>query len=145
MTMIYISILCFLENVQVNQFHKYLKHQSQKINFIFSLCMLQVPSDQLRYIIGGVLAENDEPVDEEQKKSLIEDGFKIFQLPSVSYAVRTDFPYSSYLSIMIAVFRVYPKLSQYVKVGFPQKNYILLLIFFVRMDFSDQFHIEGKT
>jgi hypothetical protein len=44
---------------------------------------------KLIYIIGGVLAENDEPVDEEQKKSLIEDGFKIFQLPSVSYAVRT--------------------------------------------------------
>lgn len=57
-------------------------------------------------------------MDEEQKKSLIEDGFKIFQLPSVSYAVRTDFPYSSYLSIMIAVFRVYPKLSEYVKVSF---------------------------
>lgn len=80
--------------------------------------MLQVPSDQLRYIIGGILAENDEPVDEDQKKGLIEDGYKIFQLPSVSYAVRTDFPYSCSLSIMIAVFRVYPKLNEYVKVSF---------------------------
>lgn len=74
-----------------------------------------VPSNECRYVVGAILAENDEVPDEDQKKKLLEEGYKIFMLPAVSYAVKTDFPFTSYLSIMIAVLRVYPRLSQYVK------------------------------
>ncbi|CAC5381658.1 unnamed protein product [Mytilus coruscus] len=74
-----------------------------------------VPKDQCRYAVGGMIAMNDDTPDEEQKKYLIGEGYKIFKLPTVSYAVKTDFPYISYMSIILAVFRVYPKLSKYVK------------------------------
>ncbi|XP_071157024.1 testis-expressed protein 264-like [Mytilus edulis] len=74
-----------------------------------------VPKDECRYAVGGMIAKNDDTPDEEQKKYLIGEGYKIFKLPTVSYAVKTDFPYISYMSIILAVFRVYPKLSKYVK------------------------------
>ncbi|XP_033746521.1 testis-expressed protein 264-like [Pecten maximus] len=74
-----------------------------------------VPSDKLRYAVGGVLSEDGKPEDEDFKKKLLDDGYKVFRLPSVSFAVSTSFPYKSTLSIFVAIFKVYPALGSYIE------------------------------
>ncbi|XP_060073430.1 testis-expressed protein 264 homolog [Ylistrum balloti] len=74
-----------------------------------------VPSDKLRYAVGGILSEDGKPEDEEFKKKLLGEGYKMFTLPSVSFAVSTFFPYRSTLSIFMAIFKVYPALGSYIE------------------------------
>lgn len=44
------------------------------------------------------------------------EGFKIFHLPKVPHCVRTEFPFISVLSIFIAIWKVYPKMKEYITV-----------------------------
>lgn len=74
-----------------------------------------VPSHKLRYAVGGVLSEDGSPEDEEFKKKLLDEGYKVTKLPSVSFAVSTFFPYKSTLSIFMAIFKVYPALDSYIE------------------------------
>lgn len=74
-----------------------------------------VESHKLRYVVGAILSEGGSEIDELVQHKLVQCGYKIAKLPSVTYAVNTTFPYRSALSILIAVWRVYPRMHNYVK------------------------------
>ncbi|XP_062584794.1 testis-expressed protein 264 homolog [Saccostrea cucullata] len=74
-----------------------------------------VEGEKLRYVVGSILSEDGSEIDEAVQEQLLKFGYKIAKLPSVSYAVNTTFPYRSALSILIAVWRVYPRMNDYVK------------------------------
>ena len=79
----------------------------------------QVPSEKLRWAVGAILAEGDQQPDEELVRSMCGKGFKTFDFPLVSNAVKCVFPFRSYLSVIIAIFRVYPLMGEFVKVRAP--------------------------
>ncbi|XP_048740320.2 testis-expressed protein 264 homolog [Ostrea edulis] len=74
-----------------------------------------VEAHKLRYIVGAILSEDGSEIDMAVQEKLTQNGYKIAKLPAVSYAVNTSFPYRSALSILIAVWRVYPRMNNYVK------------------------------
>lgn len=83
--------------------------------FMFQI-IIQVESHKLRYVVGAILSEDGSEIDELVQHKLVQCGYKVAKLPSVTYAVNTTFPYRSALSILIAVWRVYPRMHNYVKV-----------------------------
>jgi len=76
-----------------------------------------VPAEKLRWAVGSVLAEGTEKVDDELVKLFEGRGFKLFKLPEVTQVVRTTFPYTTFLSVFIAPYRVYAAIDQYFKVS----------------------------
>lgn len=72
-------------------------------------------SSRLRYIVGLVISENGEAVNEEHKKLLIEWDYKFATFPAIQHAVQTSFPFKSTISIIVAIFRVYPILDEYIE------------------------------
>eukprot|EP00092_Neocalanus_flemingeri_P005676 GFUD01006114.1.p1 GENE.GFUD01006114.1~~GFUD01006114.1.p1 ORF type:complete len:298 (-),score=105.13 GFUD01006114.1:149-1042(-) len=73
-----------------------------------------VEASQLRCAVGPVLAKgNAKPVPEEMEK-MVKNGFKIVHLPKPSYVVSATFPFSTTLSIFLAIYRVYPRLRDYI-------------------------------
>jgi len=77
-----------------------------------------VPAEKLRWAVGSILAEGNETPDAELVKLFEGHGFKLFNFPAVAQAVSTTFPYNTFLSIYIAVFRVYSALGKYMEVSF---------------------------
>jgi len=53
---------------------------------------------------------------------MIEAGFKIIDLPKATHCVLADFPFVSFLSIYMAVWKVYPKMARYIKVKHANKH-----------------------
>jgi len=76
-----------------------------------------VPSEKLRWAVGSILAEGNEKLDDELVKLFEGHGFKLFNFPAVQKVVSTTFPYNTFLSIYIAVFRVYAAITKYGKVS----------------------------
>jgi hypothetical protein len=76
-----------------------------------------VDADELRHVVACVLAEDGKEPDQEIVKKFEEEGFKLHRLPRVENVVRTKFEYKSYVSIFIAVRRVYPLLTEYIQVS----------------------------
>ena len=73
-----------------------------------------LPANQLRCAVGPVLAKGTEkPVPEEMEK-MVKNGFKIVHLPKPSYVVTASFPFSTTLSIFLAIYKVYPRLRDYI-------------------------------
>jgi len=74
-----------------------------------------VPASELRCAVGPVLAKGDEeePVPEEMEK-MRENGFKIVHLPKPSYVVTASFPFTTTISIYLGIYRVYPRLRDYI-------------------------------
>lgn len=73
-----------------------------------------VPSSELRCAVGPVLAKGDEePIPEEMEK-MKNYGFKILHLPKPSYVVTASFPFTTTLSIYLGIYRVYPRLRDYI-------------------------------
>ena len=73
-----------------------------------------MPASELRCAIGPVLAKGDEkPVSEEMEK-MMKNGFKIVHLPKPSYVVMATFPFTTTLSIFLAIYKVYPRLRDYI-------------------------------
>lgn len=74
-----------------------------------------VPSSELRCAVGPVLAkgEEEEPVPEEMEK-MRKNGFKIVHLPKPSYVVTASFPFTTTISIYLGIYRVYPRLRDYI-------------------------------
>ena len=71
-------------------------------------------ADQLRCAVGPVLAKGTEkPVPEEMEK-MIKNGFKIAHFPKPSYVVTASFPFTTTLSIFLAIYKVYPRLRDYI-------------------------------
>ncbi|GCB63278.1 hypothetical protein scyTo_0014608 [Scyliorhinus torazame] len=71
--------------------------------------------DKLRYIAGSILSEGDEKPSEELVKLFEKFGFKIISFPEVTHVVMTSFPFTTFLSLLIAMYRVYPVLNNYIK------------------------------
>uniref|UniRef100_A0A8D0FZH1 Testis expressed 264, ER-phagy receptor n=1 Tax=Sphenodon punctatus TaxID=8508 RepID=A0A8D0FZH1_SPHPU len=74
-----------------------------------------VPPEKCRYIVGSILSEGEERPSEEQIRLFHKFGFKIFSFPAPSHVVMATFPYTTPLSIHLAVNRVYPCLDSYIK------------------------------
>ena len=73
-----------------------------------------VSPDLLRAAVGPILAKGKDKPDPGQMEKLIKEGFKIAHLPKPSYVVTSSFPFRSTLSIFLAIFKVYPKLRDYI-------------------------------
>lgn len=78
--------------------------------------ILKVPGEKCRYAVGALLSEGGVKVEPELKERMKAEGYNIIELPAVTNCVKSSFPYVNTMSIMIAVWRVYPKLSEYIKV-----------------------------
>lgn len=77
----------------------------------------QVSPEKCRFAIGRILSEGDEKPSEEQIKRFQKYGFKIFSFPAPSHVVMATFPFTTPLSIHLAVNRVHPALDAYIKVS----------------------------
>merc|ERR1719318_191300 len=73
-----------------------------------------IATDMLRCAVGPVLAKGEEkPVPEEMEK-MLKNGFKIVHLPKPSCVVTASFPFTTTLSIFLAIYKVYPRLRDYI-------------------------------
>ncbi|NWR18401.1 TX264 protein, partial [Emberiza fucata] len=75
----------------------------------------QVSPEKCRFAIGRILSEGDAKPSEEQIKRFQKYGFKIFSFPAPSHVVMATFPFTTPLSIHLAVNRVHPALDTYIK------------------------------
>ncbi|KAJ7399048.1 testis expressed 264 [Pitangus sulphuratus] len=75
-----------------------------------------VSPEKCRFAIGRILSEGDAKPSEEQIKRFQKYGFKIFTFPAPSHVVMATFPFTTPLSIHLAVNRVHPALDTYIKV-----------------------------
>lgn len=73
-----------------------------------------VAEDDLRYAVGTILATGQDDPDPSEMETMIGNGYKIVHFPKPNYAVMSSFPFRTTLSIYLAIFRVYPKLKQYI-------------------------------
>jgi len=73
-----------------------------------------IPASDLRCAVGPVLAKGEEePVPEEMEK-MRKNGFKIVHLPKPSYVVTATFPFTTTFSIYLGIYRIYPRLRDYI-------------------------------
>ncbi|ESO99671.1 hypothetical protein LOTGIDRAFT_141768 [Lottia gigantea] len=75
----------------------------------------QFPSHLLRWAVGSILAYDDETPSREAKKLFESKGYKFTTLPAISKAMVTSFPYKNFMSIIIAVNKVYSAMERYEK------------------------------
>jgi len=73
-----------------------------------------VSPDQLRAAVGPILAIGEDRADPAEMEKCIKEGFKIAHLPKSSFVVTATFPFRSTLSIFLAIYKVYPKLRDYI-------------------------------
>nr|XP_054751186.1 testis-expressed protein 264-like [Lytechinus pictus] len=73
------------------------------------------PESELRYMVGTILSEDGERVDDKIDKRCEDDGFRVIEFPAISEAIGTNFPFPWMLSIFIGVWRVYPALNKKIK------------------------------
>lgn len=45
---------------------------------------------------------------------MVENGFRVIHLPKPNFAVVSSFPFKCTLSIFLAIYKVYPKLKEYI-------------------------------
>jgi len=69
--------------------------------------------DNLRFIVGLVLAKDDAVPKAEHVSLMKENGYKEVTFPAVETAVCTEFPFRNTISCILSVFRVYPALREY--------------------------------
>ncbi|XP_056660977.1 testis-expressed protein 264 [Monodelphis domestica] len=74
-----------------------------------------VPPEKCRYAVGSILSEGEESPSPELIRLYQKFGFKIFSFPAPSHVVTAVFPYTTALSIHLAVHRVHPALDTYIK------------------------------
>ncbi|NXU70707.1 TX264 protein, partial [Oreotrochilus melanogaster] len=74
-----------------------------------------VSPEKCRFAIGRILSEGDAKPSEEQVKRFQKYGFKIFSFPAPSHVVMATFPFTTPLSIHLAINRVHPALDTYIK------------------------------
>ncbi|XP_044307112.1 testis-expressed protein 264 [Varanus komodoensis] len=74
-----------------------------------------VDPEKCRYAVGSILSEGEEKPSEEVVRMFLKYGFKIFNFPASSHVVMATFPYTTPLSIHLAVNRVHTCLDAYIK------------------------------
>ncbi len=72
------------------------------------------PAADLRYAVGTILAEGDVVPDAADMQAAMDNGFKVARLPRPNFAVVAEFPFRTTLSIYLSIWRVYPKLKEYI-------------------------------
>ncbi|XP_053172439.1 testis-expressed protein 264 [Scomber japonicus] len=75
----------------------------------------KVPGPERRYAVGSILSEGEDKANEELLKRYETSGFKVFSFPEATHVVTTSFPYRTFGSIFLALYRVYPRLTEYMK------------------------------
>lgn len=88
-----------------------------RLAFSCSLALGQVSPEKCRFAIGRILSEGDAKPTEEQIRQFQKYGFKIFSFPTPSHVVMASFPFTTPLSIHLAINRVHPALDTYIKVS----------------------------
>jgi len=73
-----------------------------------------VAGNDLRYAVGTILATGSEEPDPAELELVSKHGFKIAHFPKPNYVVLAEFPFTNTLSIYMGIFRVYPKLKEYI-------------------------------
>ncbi|POI29632.1 hypothetical protein CIB84_006618 [Bambusicola thoracicus] len=81
-----------------------------------------VSPEKCRFAIGRILSEGDAKPSEEQIRRFQKYGFKIFTFPTPSHVVMASFPFTTPLSIHLAVNRVHPALDTYIKAHFELRS-----------------------
>ncbi|XP_059086567.1 testis-expressed protein 264-like isoform X2 [Tigriopus californicus] len=66
------------------------------------------------YAVGCILSQEPAAASTEDMERMIAQGFHLVHLPKPNYCVWTSFPFRTTLSIFIGIFRVYPKLKDYI-------------------------------
>ncbi|KAK9406308.1 putative testis protein [Crotalus adamanteus] len=74
-----------------------------------------VDPEKCRYAVGSVLSEGEDKPSEEAIRMFLKYGFKIINFPAPSHVVLATFPYTTPLSIHLAVNRVHSSLDVYIK------------------------------
>ena len=57
------------------------------------------------------------------EKHLLSEGYQLYEFPQIERAVITDFPFKNFISILLAVWIVYPLLIQFFKVCVGGRGY----------------------
>ena len=76
-----------------------------------------MPEEKCRWAVAAILAENDESVDEDVRLAYEKEKYKFMSLPKVESSVNCVYPYTTMISIYVAIKRVYPAMHDYVTVG----------------------------
>merc|ERR1739848_404249 len=71
-------------------------------------------ANDLRYAVGVILASGTEVPDPAELEAVTKQGYKIVHFPKPNYVVLAEFPFTNTLSIYMGIFRVYPKLKEYI-------------------------------
>lgn len=75
----------------------------------------KVPGALCRSAVGSILSEGENKADEELLKRYETSGFNVFSFPEVTHVVTTSFPHRTFLSMLLGIMRVYPRLNHYIK------------------------------
>jgi len=75
----------------------------------------QVDSYELRYAIGAILSDGSTPEPAGVRERAMKFGFKVATFPAIEHAVLASFPFSATFSIVLAIWKVYPALKEYIK------------------------------
>lgn len=75
-----------------------------------------VAANDLRYAVGVILASGTEVPDPAELEAVTKQGYKIVHFPKPNYVVLAEFPFKNTLSIYMGIFRVYPKLKEYIAI-----------------------------
>ena len=84
---------------------------------------MQVPSKDLRWAVGCILAEDDQTPDQSLLKTLQGQGYKTIKLPEVDRVTMTLFPYKNRVSMFLAIYRVWSAIGAFVKVAIQAPKY----------------------
>ncbi|XP_061731643.1 testis-expressed protein 264 homolog [Nerophis ophidion] len=71
----------------------------------------KVPGHQCRYAVGSFVSEGKDKVDEDLLKLYETFGFHVFSFPEVTHVVIASVPHRNFLSVLLGVKRVYPRLD----------------------------------
>jgi hypothetical protein len=77
---------------------------------------LKVETGQQRYVIGYVLSEGELNFNKDLERKFIDNGFSTNWISSIDYAVVAEYPFVTMLSLVVAIWKVYPKLEKFIKV-----------------------------
>lgn len=97
----------------------------------FLLGPFQVADKLCRYVVGCILSEGENEADEGLLKRYETSGFQVFSFPEVTHVVTTSFPHRTFLSALLGIRRVYPRLARYIKVLSPSLSSLSVTVMII--------------
>ncbi|KAF0309885.1 Testis-expressed protein 264 [Amphibalanus amphitrite] len=74
-----------------------------------------VSSHELRYAVGAILSDGVTPEPAGVRQRVTQHGFQVATFPAIEHAVLASFPFRATFSIVLAIWKVYPALKEYIK------------------------------